>query len=233
MSQVYTPPTQELHLGYPKGEYVENGSFNNQKNYSFCGPGTKTDQRITEGYKGVNKLDRACKYHDLYYGEIPKNLHNLSDVALAETADEIAKNVDDKNYPDNERDAAKLVSKIMKTKAAFGAGITNKKYNYNKMEKNNHLVYLSKKEYEHFLKTGTVIIKPHVEISLPLSRGEYNKIIKNSVNGKDSRIQFDANQVHSYNLHKQGGVIPFLPLLAAAIPAVGSIISSLIGRKKE
>jgi len=35
----------ELHLPASKGEFVQNGSFNNQRKYSFCGPGTKFEQR--------------------------------------------------------------------------------------------------------------------------------------------------------------------------------------------
>ena len=44
----------ELHLPANKGEYVQNGSFNNLQKYSYCGPGTKYDQRVKEGYNGMN-----------------------------------------------------------------------------------------------------------------------------------------------------------------------------------
>ena len=59
----------ELHLPSEKGEYVPNGSFNNQKNYSYCGPGTKYIQRDKEGYQGINELDKGCKQHDKFYSE--------------------------------------------------------------------------------------------------------------------------------------------------------------------
>ena len=55
----------ELHLAADKGEYVPGGSFNNQKNYSYCGPGTKYEQRVMEGYNGINELDSMCKLHDV------------------------------------------------------------------------------------------------------------------------------------------------------------------------
>ena len=61
----------ELHLPASKGEYVPNGSFNNQFKYSYCGPGTKYEQRVREGYKGINELDRMCKLHDKFYNENP------------------------------------------------------------------------------------------------------------------------------------------------------------------
>ena len=50
----------ELHLPANKGEYVTNGSFNDQPKYSYCGPGTKYQQRTNEGYNGINKLDSMC-----------------------------------------------------------------------------------------------------------------------------------------------------------------------------
>ena len=41
----------EMHLPASKGEEVPNGSFSNLKQYSYCGPGTKYEQRNREGYK--------------------------------------------------------------------------------------------------------------------------------------------------------------------------------------
>src|SRR5271163_3832325 len=48
----------ELHQFAKKGEDVPGGSFNDQQKYSYCGPGTKYEQRVREGYKGINELDR-------------------------------------------------------------------------------------------------------------------------------------------------------------------------------
>src|SRR5580692_2631132 len=45
----------EMHLPASKGEEVPNGSFNNMYKYSYCGPGTKYEQRNREGYKGINE----------------------------------------------------------------------------------------------------------------------------------------------------------------------------------
>ena len=60
----------EMHLSLPSNilsEKVSNGSFNNTGKYSYCGPGTKIQKRINEGYKGVNSLDSACRKHGIYY----------------------------------------------------------------------------------------------------------------------------------------------------------------------
>lgn len=35
--------------------------------YNFCGPGTKVGTRLIKGDTGINKLDNACKIHDVDY----------------------------------------------------------------------------------------------------------------------------------------------------------------------
>jgi hypothetical protein len=110
----------ELHQYAEHGEYVPGGSFNNQQKYSYCGPGTKYEQRNREGYKGINELDSMCKLHDKFYNEnTDTKIRNISDIALAHRADEIANNP---SYGDVQRKDAKFISGIMKTKAKFGLG---------------------------------------------------------------------------------------------------------------
>ena len=74
-----------------KESMSQEGSFNDQQKYSYCGPGTRYEQRIREGYKGINELDKMCKLHDQFYNENKDTKErNISDVALAHRADEIA-----------------------------------------------------------------------------------------------------------------------------------------------
>ena len=111
----------ELHQFAEKGEFVPGGSFNNQQKYSYCGPGTKYEQRTKEGYKGINELDSMCKLHDKFYNEnSDTKVRNISDIALAYRSDEIAKN---HMYDDVQRKDANFISGIMKTKAKFGLGV--------------------------------------------------------------------------------------------------------------
>lgn len=111
----------ELHQFAEKGEDVPGGSFNNQQKYSYCGPGTKYEQRVREGYKGINELDSMCKLHDKFYNEnTDTKVRNISDIALAHRADEIARNP---MYDDAQRKDANFISGIMKTKAKFGLGV--------------------------------------------------------------------------------------------------------------
>ena len=112
----------ELHQFAEKGEDVPGGSFNNQQKYSYCGPGTRYEQRVKEGYKGINELDRMCKWHEKFYNEnTDTKIRNISDVALAHRTDEIARNP---IYDDVQRKDANFVSGIMKVKAKLGLGIT-------------------------------------------------------------------------------------------------------------
>jgi hypothetical protein len=112
----------ELHQFAERGEDVPGGSFNNQQKYSYCGPGTKYEQRVREGYKGINELDRMCKLHDKFYNDnTDTKTRNISDIALAHRADEIARNL---VYDDAQRKDANFISGIMKAKARFGLGIT-------------------------------------------------------------------------------------------------------------
>lgn len=114
----------ELHLPASKGEEVSNGSFNNLNKYSYCGPGTKYEQRDREGYKGINELDKMCKLHDKFYDENTDTAsRNISNEALAHRASEIA---NDSRFDDEQRRFANYVAFIMKNKARFGLGINSK-----------------------------------------------------------------------------------------------------------
>ena len=109
----------ELHLPASKGEYVPNGSFNNLQKYSYCGPGTKYEQRNKEGYQGINELDSMCKLHDQFYNENHDTQNrNISDKALAHRANEIA---NDSRFDDEQRRFAKFVKVIMDNKVRFGS----------------------------------------------------------------------------------------------------------------
>ena len=115
----------ELHLPSSRGEHVTNGSFNNQNNYSYCGPGTKYEQRNREGYKGINELDRMCKLHDQFYNENTDTAsRNISDSALAHRAYEIA---NDWRIDEEQRRFARFVAGVMNQKVRFGLGVVKPK----------------------------------------------------------------------------------------------------------
>ena len=124
----------EFHQFAETGENVPGGSFNDQQKYSYCGPGTRYNQRMKEGYKGINELDSMCKLHDQFYNEnTDTKIRNLSDAALAHRADEIAANV---NLDAAQRKDAQFLSKIMKAKVSLGLGLLKKQGAGNKKSKN-------------------------------------------------------------------------------------------------
>ena len=115
----------ELHLPASKGEYIPNGSFNSLQKYSYCGPGTKYEQRAREGYRGINELDSMCKLHDQFYNENQDaESRNISDAALAHRANEIA---NDDRFDDEQRRFARFVNIIMNNKVRFGLGVKTSK----------------------------------------------------------------------------------------------------------
>ena len=121
----------EFHQYAERGEYVPGGSFNDKQKYSFCGPGTRYEQRMKEGYKGINELDKMCKLHDQFYNENKDTKdRNISDIALAHRADAIAH---DSSLDDAQRKDARFISGILKTKAHLGFGVKTSK---NHMSKN-------------------------------------------------------------------------------------------------
>lgn len=118
-------PLPEMHLNLPNNvasENIENGSFNDTGKYSYCGPGTKVQKRLKEGYQGLNSLDKACKQHDINYLKYKTTKErNAADDLLAKKASEIA--LDD-NEPDYVRKDARLVTGFMGMKSRFGMGLS-------------------------------------------------------------------------------------------------------------
>ena len=114
-------PMPEMHLGLPKSvqpEFRPSGSFNNKATYSFCGPFTKLQQRLNQGYKGVNKLDEACQQHDIAYATSSEvRGRNKADDVLANKASQI---VMESDTPDYEKQDARLVTGIIATKSRLG-----------------------------------------------------------------------------------------------------------------
>src|SRR5436190_1042564 len=88
--------------------------------YSYCGPGTKLAKRLARGDLGINKLDKACKEHDIAYSKFSDSEHrSVADKVLAAKAWERVKSTD---ASVGERAAALSVAAAMKAKTAIGGG---------------------------------------------------------------------------------------------------------------
>lgn len=93
--------------------------------YQYCGPGTKLQQRLSRGDPGINKLDQACKEHDISYSKYSDNFNRvIADRLLAQKAWARVKSADASL---SERAAALAVAAAMKGKTSFGGGCRKQK----------------------------------------------------------------------------------------------------------
>lgn len=93
--------------------------------YQYCGPGTKLQQRLTRGDPGINKLDKACREHDIAYSKYSDTRNrSIADRALGEKAWQRVKSSD---ASIGERAAALAVTAAMKGKTTFGGGKRKKR----------------------------------------------------------------------------------------------------------
>lgn len=88
--------------------------------YQYCGPGTKLSKRLARGDPGINKLDKACKEHDIAYSKSADSAYrSIADRVLAEKAWQRVKSGE---ASFGERAAALAVAAAMKGKTAIGGG---------------------------------------------------------------------------------------------------------------
>lgn len=98
--------------------------------YNFCGPGTRLSEKLSKGVTGINKLDEACKQHDIFYSQNSDTAaRNKADLELAERAWQRVKSSDASL---GEKAAAWAITNAMKAKAKLGMGINKKYYDYDK-----------------------------------------------------------------------------------------------------
>ncbi|XP_044738501.1 uncharacterized protein LOC123300091 [Chrysoperla carnea] len=101
--------------------------------YQFCGPGTDLNKRLARGDQGINKLDSACKSHDIAYNQF-KNLsdRHKADLLLADKAWIRVKSTD---ATLGEKAFAWAVTNAMKAKVKLGMGMKIKKKKHGKKKK--------------------------------------------------------------------------------------------------
>lgn len=88
--------------------------------YQYCGPGTNLKKRLSRGDPGINKLDQACKEHDISYSKFADSTNrSIADKILANKAWLRVKSSD---ASVGEKAAALAVTAAMKVKTAVGGG---------------------------------------------------------------------------------------------------------------
>lgn len=85
--------------------------------YQYCGPFTKLEKRLQRGDLGINRVDKACKKHDIEYSKTKDNSErHRADQELINDLDAID------NPTFGERAARMIIKPIIKTKKKFGLG---------------------------------------------------------------------------------------------------------------
>lgn len=162
--------------------------------YNYCGPGTKLQERLSSGDKGVNKLDEYCRDHDISYN----NSNNLkdrhkADIILLKMAKKRATASDASM---GEKLAANLVNKVMLAKAASGAGL--------------------KKDFKQIVSHTKKLIKK----IKPKTKRKALKLAYRAA--KELSQDFSVKVPRIIPLPKSGGVLPLIPIFAG-LSAAGSI----------
>lgn len=85
--------------------------------YQFCGPFTKLKKRLQRGDPGINRVDKACKKHDIAYSKTKDTAaRHVADQDLLDDLD----NIQDPTL--GERLSRTIIKPIIKTKKRFGLG---------------------------------------------------------------------------------------------------------------
>ena len=171
--------------------------------YQYCGPGTKLQKRIQRGDLGINKLDSACRDHDISYS----NSSALEDRHKADwqLENRAWERVKSKDASLGEKAAAWVVTNAMKAKRKLGMGIKKKKqFSFKRDFLNKITKTLSKKKHDNLNKSSM--------LALHAARNIIKKIGRENV--KVPRIiPIDL---------KTGGFLPLLPIMGA-LGALGSL----------
>lgn len=96
--------------------------------YQYCGPFTKLEKRLKRGDPGINRVDKACKKHDISYSKTKdtKERH-IADEELLNDLNAI-ENPTSGIFPLGEKQARAIIRPIIKAKKTFGMGCPNKIY---------------------------------------------------------------------------------------------------------
>lgn len=174
--------------------------------YKFCGPGTKLQKRLKRGDIGINKLDEACKQHDIAYSQHPdlESRHKADNLLAAEAINRI--HASDAGL--GEKTAALGIAAAMKAKTKLGMGLKRKRV---KTVGFNTLVR----------KARTALMKKK-----PTDLTNASKIALNAVKKLKTK-----KPTRIIPVPKQGGFLPLIPLFAG-LSALGALGGGAAGIAK-
>ncbi|XP_044736987.1 uncharacterized protein LOC123298951 [Chrysoperla carnea] len=188
--------------------------------YQFCGPGTDLKTRLARGDQGINKLDSACKNHDIAYSKY-KDLNNRHKADL-ELADKAWSRVKSTDAGFGERAAAWAVTNAMKAKVKLGMGYVDRSQKKKKkqVKKQRKIPFRAavKSARDALKKTKATNINDAIKVAITAAK----KVIKRK-NVRTPRI---------IPIPKVGGALPFLLPLFAGLSAIGSLAGGTAGVAK-
>ena len=191
--------------------------------YKFCGPGTRIDEKISNKVNGINKLDEACKTHDIFYSK-NKDItqRHQADRELLEKAWERVKS---KDSSIGEKINSYIVTNVMKGKVKMGLGVRNL------ILKNG----CEKKMFNNAVKKATNVLKKEKPEDLAKAIKLVKKSIKQSFGKNKSKVitprVLKVPKFGGKLENKLGGMIGILPILSA-LSAVGALTSGASGIAK-
>lgn len=174
--------------------------------YQYCGPGTKLKKRLERGDPGINKLDEACKDHDIAYSQNKDLDHrHEADKILQEKAWSRVKAGD---TGVGEKAAAWTVTNIMKAKRKLGMGLKSKAFR--------KAVFDKTKE----------VLKRHKVIDLKNGAKVSLKAAKVAIKEAGGRKCIRTPRI--IPIPKTGGLLPLIPLFAG-LSALGGLTGGVAG----
>lgn len=190
--------------------------------YNYCGPGTKLEKRLARGDKGINKLDEACKEHDIAYSKHKDSAERQK--ADLKLGGEAIKRVFSGDASLGERAASLLVSSMMGAKAGLsklGMGISKcrkkPKKSDSKSKKPSEITMASLIKGTKRDMGSTRFMDPNSAAVFAIRTAEKK--------AKGKRVKMPRFlKVPEYS----GGVLPILPILGGLV-AVGGMGNSITG----
>lgn len=187
--------------------------------YNYCGPGTKLQNRLARGDKGINLLDEYCKQHDIaYLKSLSLSDRHKADIILMKMAKQRASC---SKASLGERIAADVVNKAMLAKVSLGAGLKNKNNNGLAQTKSKNGTGL-KRHLKHIIKhtkKNLQKLKPKCKkMAIDLAIAAAKELVT------DSSIKLPR----MIPVPKTGGVLPLIPIFAG-LSAAGSLAGGAAG----
>lgn len=191
--------------------------------YQYCGPGTKLQKRLARGDPGINKLDAACKVHDIAYSQYSGDKERIE--ADRRLADEAWKRVYSSDAGIGERTAALAVTAAMKGKIGLtktGSGLKkrvlrrkagNKKKKKACTKKKNKKCCTFKKMVAHTKKSLRIARPRTADQIIDTALAAAKSLGSKKIIAKPRIIP----------IPKSGGVLPLVPIFAG-LSALGSLI---------